>query len=374
MPKHLARRSCRLLIGVALALPCAQTRGQLLVLKQGAYQTARKMQLKALPAEPDWAKIDAKPLFTFAWASDFHLSNHNIEIVRQAMHFVDAELAPAFLMITGDNNAIAEPSTPGGDAAAVPERQQRFFKRFCEENLKTPCVVIPGDNWPRNFESVFGAFQFSFDYGGMHFLFTSLDRDMRLGEGLGVFDAATWQWMRGDLKRNRQRPTLVMLHETVAPPTFFEAEKLQHLLEENANVIASFCGHLHVDLDVTHRGVRYLICPGLGVNPRHGLKHVLVYPHALIIRTIEYNQDRRRFERVNKWQYVSIAQPLRAALHRPEGPFVKANYTEIPPHPRRFDPTLKGRTAELLAGAIRYMGGRFSGANAKRPTAAASGQ
>jgi len=374
MPKHLACRSCQLAIGVVLALPCAITQGQLSVLKQRAYQTAVQMELKALPAEPNWAKIDEKPLFTFVWASDFHLSNSSIELVRQAMHFVDEELTPAFLMITGDNNTIPEPPKPGDDATATPGRQQRFFKRFLAENLKTPYVVIPGDNWPRDFEKVFGAFQFSFDYGGMHFLFTSLDCDISLGEGLGVFDVATWQWMRDDLKRNHQRPTLVMLHETVAPPTFFEAEKLQHLLEENPNVIASFCGHLHVDLDVRHRGVRYLICPGLGVNPRHGLKHILVYPHALIIRTIEYNEGRRRFEKVNKWQYVPIEQPLRAALRRPEGTFVKDNYTEIPPHPRRFDPTLKDKTAELFAGAMRYMGSRFSGSNAKRPTTAASGQ
>ncbi|MBN2562480.1 MAG: metallophosphoesterase [Phycisphaerae bacterium] len=374
MPKHLARCSCRLLIGVVLALPCGHTHGQLLVLKQGAYQNAREKELKALPAEPNWAKIDEEPLFRFAWVSDLHMFNGNIELVRQAMRFVDDELTPSFLMITGDNNSIPEPPKPGGGGAAEPERQQRFFKRFLEENLKTPYVVIPGDNWPRDFETVFGAFQFSFDYGGMHFLFTSLDRDLTLGEGLGVFDAATWQWMRDDLERNRRRPTLVMLHETVAPPTFFEAEKLQHLLEENPSVIASFSGHVHLDLDVRHRGVRYLICPGFGENPRHGFKHVLVYPHALIIRTIEYNEPRRRFERVNKWQYVPIARPLRAALHRPEGTFVKDNYAEIPPHPRRFDPTLASKKAEFLAGLMRYMSSRLSGSNAKRPSTAASGQ
>ncbi len=366
MPKQLGRRSCRLVIGVVLAFPCAQTRGQLLTLKQGGSQIARRMELKALPAEPNWAKIDEKPLFTFAWASDFHMRKHNIELVRQAMRFVDGELAPAFLMITGDNNVIAEPPKPGGDGAAQSKRQQRFLKRFLEENLKTPYVVIPGDNWPRDFERVFGAFQFSFDYGGMHFLFTSLDRDVRLGEGFGVFDAATWQWMRDDLRRNRDRPTLVMLHENIAPLAFYDAEKLQRLLEESPSVIASFTGHLHFDLDVRHRGVRHLICPGLGVNERHGFKHVLVYPHALIIRTIEYNEPQRRFERVNKWQYVPIAQPLRAALHKPKGTFAKDNYSEIPPHPRRFDPTLADKKTEFLGAALRYMGGRFSGPNAKR--------
>ena len=91
-------------------------------------------------------------------------------------------------------------------------------------------------------------------------------------------------------------------------------------------------------------------------------------------RTIEYNRERRRFEKVNKWQYVPIAQPLRAALHRPEGTFVKRSYSEIPPHPRRFDSTLEGKTAEYSAGVMRYLRDRLSASHAKRPTAAASGQ
>ncbi len=374
MPKHLAHRSYRLAIGVALALSCAQAHAQLAILKQRAYATAQQMELKPLPAEPNWAKISAPPLFTFAWASDFHLNSGNRELIRQAMHYIDVELKPAFLMITGDNNAIAAPTTPGGPPAPRSERRQRYFRRFLEENLKTPYVVIPGDNWPEHFEKVFGAFQFSFDYGGLHFLFTSLDRDIRVGEGLGVFEESTWQWMREDLKKNRHRPTLMMLHETIAPPTFLEAEKLERLLEGNPNVIASFCGHLHVDLDVTHGGVRYLICPGLGVNPRHGLKHVKVYPHALILRTIEHNAKEGRFEPVRKWQYVAIPQPLRAALHRPAARFAKDNYAEIPPHPRRYDPSLEGKTMQLFSAAVRYMGRRFSGNNARRPTTAASGR
>ncbi len=370
MTKHLAHRTCCLAIGIAMAVPCAQTLGQLAALKRQAYETARKLELKPLPTEPTWAKIAESPLFTFAWASDFHLHQGNIELIRQALRYVDKELTPAFLMITGDNNCIAEPAKPNGENLPVSERQQRFFKRFLEANLKTPYVVIPGDNWPPAFEKVFGAFQFSFDYGGMHFLFTSLDRDVRQGEGLGLFDPETWQWMRADLKRNAKRPTLVMLHENVAPPTFLDAENMQRLFEASPNVIASLCGHMHVDLEVTHRGVRYLICPGLGVNARHGLKVVKVYRHALIIRTVEYHAKRRRFEKVNKWQFVPIPDPLRAVLHRPQGSFAKVNYSEIPPHPRRFDPTLQGKTNQLIAAAMRYMAGRFSGSNARRPVPA----
>ncbi|MBN1347395.1 MAG: metallophosphoesterase [Phycisphaerae bacterium] len=339
------------------------------------YQAVQGLEIKALPSEPAWARMDAPPLFTFAWMSDFHLDGSNQERTRLAMRYVDRELKPDFVMITGDNNAYAPEFQHEGRVPPVTLRRQLFMKRFLEENLRAPYVIIPGDDWPQDFEKVFGAFQFSFNYGGMHFLFASLDRCTYGVEGRAVFDEATWEWMRQDLARNKDRPTLFMMHETLVPPAFIDAVRTRKMLEEHPNVIASFCGHLHVDVEFTHEGIRYLVCPSLGRNARCGFKYVQVYRQALILRTVEYNKAKNRYEKVMKWQRVEIPQALQASLHKPASrTFTKADCSEVPPHPRRSDPTLMKRTMELVGPLMGFVGQMMnSGALRSQPAGQGSG-
>lgn len=317
---------------------------------QSAYRLAEQLEVKPLATKPDWAKIDEPPLFTFAWISDFHLSGSNLELTKRVLRYVDTRLKPDFVMITGDNNAYVPKLRNSRGAPPLSLRRQRFLKQFLADNLDTPYVIIPGDNWPQHFEYVFGAFQFSFDYGGMHFLFSSLDRCAYGVEGRAVFDKSTFKWMHDDLTASKDRPTLFMLHETILPPSFLDAVKTRRMLEAHQNVIASFCGHLHVDVDVRSAGIAHLICPSTGRSPRRGFKFAKVHRHAVILHTLEYNEAASRYEKVNKWQKIDIPKQLRAALHKPAGKkFRKLNYRRIPPHPRKSDPTLMKRTLELVA-------------------------
>lgn len=322
-------------------------------------EVLQKMEVQRLPEKPDWAKFQSPPLFTFVWMSDFHLDASRLELLKQAFRYVDQEVNPHFVMITGDNNAFAPEFDSQGHIPPITLRRQLFLKRFLDQNLRTPYVIIPGDDWPQDFEKVFGAFQFSFDYGGVHFLFASLDRCTYGVEGRAVFDESTWEWMRKDLRRDKDRPTLFMIHESLAPPSFLDADKTRRMLEEHPNVIAAFCGHLHADVEFRFGKVNCLVCPGLGPNPRHGFKVVRVYREALILRTVEYNAERRQFEKVMKWQRVGIPASLQASLHNPEDRrFKKQNYSEVPPHPRRSDPQLLDRSLELIGPLMRFLGER----------------
>ncbi len=323
-------------------------------------EALQRMEIQPILEEPDWAKFASPPLFTFVWMSDFHLDGSRLELLKQAFRYVDREVAPHFVMITGDNNAFAPEFDYQGHIPPVTLRRQLFMKRYLDQNLCTPYVIIPGDDWPQDFERVFGAFQFSFDYGGMHFLFTALDRCTYGVEGRAVFDESTWEWMQRDLKRNKDRPTLFMMHETIAPPSFLDADKTRKMLEEHPNVIAAFCGHLHADVQFRMRGLKYLVCPGLGTNPRHGFKIVKVRRKALILRTVEYNAEKQQFDKVMKWQRVDIPESLQASLHKPEDRrFKKQNCSEVPPHPRRSDPQLMERSLELVGPLMRFLGERM---------------
>ena len=314
---------------------------------------------KALKEAPEWAKVDAKPLFAFTWASDLHLDASRRDRIARAFRFVDRQLKPDFVMLTGDNNALpAAPADPNSPEP-IGLRRQRFFKTWLGEHLKTPPVVIPGDNWPHDFEKVFGPAQFSFNYGGLHFLLTAPDRSYHGGgmEGLSVFDKRTWQWMRRDLEKNRDRPVVVALHEPIFPPTFLEAKRLRGLLDRYPNVIAVLQGHLHADMELAADGRTYLVAPALGPGYPPAMKHVLVYPHALIVRTVEHDKAADRFRLVAKWQKIDVPKRWQARLRRPPpGGFRKESYDCVPPHPHRDAPELADRLGELTSIIQEFVG------------------
>jgi len=333
---------------------------------EGVYRSLQAFELKPMPQEPDWARVEEPPLFTFVWMSDLHLDASQLDRVRQAFDYVDRVLKPAFVVFTGDNNAHAPEIPYQGAIPPVSLRRHLFFRQFLKDHLKTPCVVLPGDNWPQDFEKVFGPFQFSFDYGGMHFLCTALDRCAYGVEGRAVFEESTWQWMEEDLKRNARRPTLFFMHETIVPPSFLDAERARAMLESHPNVLGVLCGHVHLDLEFRVGRLKYFICPGMGPNPRHGMKHAMVYRHAILFRTVEYDESHRRFERVMKWQKIDIPPELGEELHRPSGGFRKENYRAIPAHPRQSDPSLMNRSSDLFGALMRFFSGQLTGDNRRQ--------
>ena len=311
-------------------------------------------QVVQLPEAPAWAKIDQPPLFTFTWLTDVHLSPARTQFFAAALHQIDAELKPDLVVITGDNNYVAEPDDPENPQPRS-LRRHRFFKKFLDEHLKTPYAIIPGDNWPENFEKVFGPCQYSFDFGGLHMVFASIDRADHRSEGLAVFGEPTWAWLRSDLEQNRDRPTIFLMHEPVLPPTFLDAGELRKLLDKYPNVLAGFHGHLHIDMQVDSPIRSYLTCPALRARPHSGLKHVKVYRHALIVRTLEYDPTSKRLEMVNKWQKVDVPLQLGGKLHKlePGAPLMK-DLDVVPAHEHLDDPKLAERRQELVALAMDF--------------------
>jgi len=307
-----------------------------------------------LPEAPAWAKIDRSPLFTFTWFTDVHLSPARKEFFAAALKQIDVELKPDLVVITGDNNYVAEPDDPT-DPQPRSLRRQRFFKAFLDEHLETPYAIIPGDNWPQDFEKVFGPCQYSFNFGGLHMVFASIDRADHRSEGLAVFDEPTWGWLRRDLEQNRDRPTIFLMHEPVLPPTFLDAGKLRTLLDEYPNVLAGFHGHLHIDLQVNSPVRPYLTAPMLRPTAYSGLKHIKVYRDVLIVRTLEYNPTSRRLEMVNKWQKVDVPRKLGDKLHKlePGEPVIK-DLDAVPAHEHLDDPKLAERRQELIGLAMEF--------------------
>ncbi len=319
-----------------------------------AYRVAKAFEVKPLPAEPRWAEISQKPFFTFIWMSDLHLDGSRLEFIQRAFRLADS-YKPDFVVFTGDNNAYAPGKEVDGVVPPVTLQRQLFFKEYLKENLASPAVVIPGDDWPPDFEKVFGAFQFSFNYGGLHFVMFAADRCAYGVEGCAVYEDSTWRWLDGDLARNAERPTIFFQHETMLPPAYLDADKMRRKLEGSGNVFAAFCGHIHVDLDFSQNGIRHLVCPALGPNPAPAFKLVHVHQSAIILRTIEYDPVGQTFIETMKWQRIEIPNRLRGAMHfPPDGGFKKEDYCEIPAHPRASDPALLNRGAELFGPMMRF--------------------
>lgn len=310
---------------------------------------------------PAWANVDEEPLFTFTWLTDVHLNESCVQFFIDTLRYIEDQLDPDLVVITGDNNYAAVPADP-----KAPEplslRRHRFLKALLDEHLKTPYAIIPGDNWPHDFEKVFGPFQYSFNCGGLHFVCASIDRADHRAEGLAVFDESTLAWLRRDLQQNGDRPALILMHEPILPPTFLDAGRLQRLLDDYPNVLAGFHGHLHVDMQVDSPVRPYLVCPALrpALQGQGGMKHVTVYRHALILRTLEYNQADQRFEKVNKWQKIDVPPALRAKLHKPRpGAPVIEDLDAVEAHPHRDDPELFKRKQELIGPAMAFFGRRL---------------
>ncbi len=301
-----------------------------------------------IPAAGQEAPPEAPPLFSFAWISDMHLDEGRSGAVAEALRHAD-ELKPDFVLFTGDNNAQPAPENPARPEP-VSLRRQRFLKDFLDKHLKSPRVVIPGDNWPGDFDKVFGPMQFSFDYGGVHFLLLAADRSCKArgAEGLSAFDPPTWDWIRKDLEASRGRPVLVAIHEPVHPPAFLDAPPLRALLRRHLHAIAVLQGHLHVDMEWGADGKAYLVGPALGADAAPKFKLVRVHPDRIVLRTLARPLKEDRFEMAGREQRIDIPPALREALKKPAGGFEMGNISAVPPHPHVDDPSLFGRRDELM--------------------------
>jgi hypothetical protein len=325
---------------------------------EDVYALARSFELQPLPAEPDWARSDQAPLLRFAWLSDFHLDgDERTPMIRQACHTVRDTIRPHFAMFTGDNCRYDPPVSAARAALPITHRRQLAFKDFLDAELSLPAVVLPGDNWPWDFDKVFGPARFSFDAAGLHLVCLAPDRRAKGAEGCAVFDPATWEWLTRDLEANRAKPTLVFMHENVAPPTFLDAASLERLLKAHPQVLGTLTGHVHLDLDFRRDGLAHILCPALAAGARPSFKVAALYPDRLVLNTWEYEPAAKRFQPTLRWQRIDIPEgSLRQGLRPVDtSQLLRENRSEMPTAPLIEDASLLQRRGELFLPLMQFL-------------------
>ena len=316
-------------------------------------EIARQYELKPM-AKPDWAEQPGKPLFRAAWFSDLHITSPESEaLVKSAFNTARDVIKPDFAFITGDNSGIFH-DLKDNRICSKGEKCHQWLKEFIEEELVVPYCIVPGDNWPWGFESVFGSFHYSFDLHGFHFLFTATDRQSNT-EGCSVFEKDTWEWMKQDLAKNTDKPTFFIMHETLWPPSFLDAPKTEVLLNANPQCLATLNGHLHLDLDLTHGPLRQLIAPAIGRSHRPAFKHLRFYKELVVIESYEWDSDSKTFTQADKWQKIDIPENLQKGLAKQGKGFAPTNRTELNPYPKERDNTLKDRAEELSNNLFNFL-------------------
>jgi hypothetical protein len=324
------------------------------------YALARSMEVKPLPAEPDWARAETAPLLRFAWLSDFHLDGgERTPMIRAACQAVRDEIRPHFAVFTGDNSAYDPPVS--GERAALPQSLRRHlaFREFLTAELgDLPVAIAHGDNWPWDGEKVFGPTRFSFSAAGLHLIVLEPDRRARGTEGCAVFDPSTWEWLAADLVAHRSQPTLVFLHENLVPPTFLDAPRLEQLLLRYPQVLATCTGHLHLDLEFRRNGLAHFVCPALAAGAPPGFKVVVLYPDRLVLNTWEYDSTAKRFRPSLRWQRLDIpAGELRRSLRPVDTTrLLREGRNDMPAVPLIQDQALLQRQGELVLPMLEFLG------------------
>ena len=310
-------------------------------------EIAKQYELKPM-AKPSWATRDDKPLFRIAWFSDTHIvKEEQLPLMKAAFQYAKEKNAD-FAIFTGDNAYYF--GREYVQLKPISKRKHVWFKAFLDSELKMPYKVICGDNWHSGFIECFGSRNFAFDARGFHFVFASLDARAPKGEGCAKFDDATLDWIREDLGKNASKPTLFVLHETIWPPTFLDALNVEALLKEQKNVFCVLGGHLHLDLDLAHAGMRYIVCPSLGRSHRPGFKLMNFYEDAIIIESCELNEAENTFFMADKWQRI----PVPANLKPDAAKLDLKNTSEMAPVQERKDEELAQRAQEVYNALIGF--------------------
>lgn len=350
-------------------------------IRKTALRLGKVLSPKPYAKPPQWANPDSPPLFSFAWLSDMHLDGGNQKRMEETFQWIDQQLKPTFLLLTGDNSAIVPSGAEGNDPAVRNFRRQQYLQNWLAEHWKGPYAIIPGDNWPAGFDRVFGPRQYRVQCGGLHLVMLAPDA-IHHGpgmEGLSAFDPETFDWLRKDLQQYREHPTLVAIHEPIYPPTFLDAPSLRKLVKDFPQVIGVFQGHLHIDMELRDGKQTYLVAPAVGPGQPPAFKQVLVYRHSLILRTAELDPQANQWRLVEKWQKIDVPEPLQKSLQpvspsakvAPNGESSASRSTEAtrwpgretplqmvsyrPPRPVRDDPALARRAGQLLEMARQFL-------------------
>ncbi|HPP54419.1 MAG TPA: hypothetical protein PK777_15815, partial [Thermoguttaceae bacterium] len=211
--------------------------------------------------------------------------------------------------------------------------------------------------------------------GGLHLVLLAPDA-IHHGpgmEGLSTFDPETLDWLRKDLEKYREYPTLVAIHEPIYPPTFLDAPAIRKIIKEFPQVIGILQGHLHIDMELRDGKQTYLVAPAVGPGQPPSFKQVLVYRRTLIFRTAEMDSQGGQWRLVEKWQKIDIPAPLQKSLQPVggesnqsadpsangtswpgrENPLQMVSYR--PPRPVRDEPALARRAGQLMEMARQFL-------------------
>ncbi|MFA6930173.1 MAG: metallophosphoesterase [Lentisphaeria bacterium] len=322
------------------------------------YHSARQFELRSMAQKPDWANLESAPLFTVAWLSDLHITDETSEnLVRAACQLLQQELKPDLTFITGDNCGLPENRLTDFPEISLPLRRQRWLKNFLDREISGRYFLIPGDNWPWEFETVFGAEKRSFSYAGFHFIFATQDQQATSQEGCLIFAADTIPWLKEQLKANQTKPTLLLMHEPIYPPCFLDAPKIRTLLDENSQILGCLGGHLHLDLEFTSGHWKQFCCPAIGRSHRPAFKLLRFTKERIVMTSYEWENDKQKFIQADKWQKMDLPEKFQSGLPsaRPPAGFALENMQEMPARPRQKNQELAERFAELTNMNMAFM-------------------
>ncbi len=321
-----------------------------------AMSVARQYEVREME-KPPWAERPDRPRLRMAWLSDMHLGEPgSIEAVREACRTIRNILRPDFTLVTGDNSGYYADMSREEMELPEGERRNLWCRRFLDKELGVGAYeIIPGDNWPWGFEKAFGPSCRSFDYGGVHFVLASTGR-LGKGEGCTAMTDDAMKWIENDLAMNKGRPVFFAIHQPVWPPFFIDSMRLGAVLEKHGQVLAVFCGHLHLDLDFSHGGMRHIICPSVGRSHRPAFKHALFYDDAVVLESYERDPLTGQFRKASKWQKIDMPERLSGAMGPPAvGPAARCNYSLMKAVPCMADDSLDERSIEIGANLMKFI-------------------
>ena len=321
-------------------------------------QIAKKFEIAPMK-QPSWAQKAGTPLFKVAWISDMHLlDKQSIQASKTAFNMIRDELKADLTLITGDNCGYDKDLSENEQKQPVGVRRHLWLKHFLDNELSSRYAIIPGDNWPWDFEKVFGPQKYSFDFGGFHFLMASTDAVAPQRDITSVFYDDTKKWIKKDLSLNAKKPTFFVLHETLVPPSFPDAVWGASTMSENTNVLAAFSGHLHLDLEFPQDTWTQFCAPSIGRSHRPAFKLLNFYEDQIIIESYELQQNAENIVKADKWQRIVIPKKYQSGIrkrHKSGKPLVFENTRQMPLRPKVSDKELMARCQEVETAMTQFI-------------------
>ncbi len=325
---------------------------------ESLFQAARQFEIRPMAEKPAWAEPKASPLFTVAWLSDLHITDEASEkLVRTACKRIREELKPDLTFISGDNCGLPENRLKENPEKSLGLRRHLWLKNFLQVELPGEYVVIPGDNWACDFETVFGSDKRSFTVAGFQFIFLTPDQQALAKEGCSTFAEDTLAWLGQQIKANQDKPTLLLMHEPIWPPCFLDAPKIRSVADANTQILGVLGGHIHLDLEFTSKHWKQWCCPSIGRSHNPAFKRLQFFRDQILMTSYEWKPDKNAFVQAPKWQRIQVPEKYRGKLpaQRPETGFAMENLQEMPARPRQKNPKLAERFAELPSLNMNFM-------------------